>query len=81
LTALAAANVAVHLDALGVAPGAARPALHLAIMLVAILILVIGGRITPAFTQNAIDRANDPRRVRVRPWLDRLSIAGAARAR
>jgi uncharacterized protein involved in response to NO len=77
LTALTAANTAVHLDALGAAPGAARPALHLATVFVAVLILVIGGRITPAFTQNALDRARDPRRVRALPWLDRLSIAGA----
>jgi uncharacterized protein involved in response to NO len=77
LAVLTAANAAVHLDALGAAPGAARPALHLAIVFVAILMLVIGGRITPAFTQSAIDRAGDPRRVRVRPWLDRLSIAAA----
>jgi uncharacterized protein involved in response to NO len=77
LTALTAANAAMHLEALGAAPGAARPALRLAIVFVAVLILVIGGRITPSFTQNALDRARDPRRVRARPWLDGLSIAFA----
>jgi uncharacterized protein involved in response to NO len=77
LTALTGANALVHLDALGAAPGAARPALHLAIVFVAVLILVVGGRITPAFTQNAIDRARELRRVRARPWLDGLSIAAA----
>jgi uncharacterized protein involved in response to NO len=77
LLGLAAANAVVHLDALGLAPGAARTALRLASVFVAVLILVIGGRITPAFTQNALDRAGDPRGVATRAWLDRLSIAGA----
>jgi uncharacterized protein involved in response to NO len=77
LTALAAANAAVHLDALGLAPGAARPALRLAIVFVAVLILVIGGRITPSFTQNALLRAGAPGRVRASPTLDRLALAGA----
>lgn len=77
LTALAAANAAVHLDAMGVAPGAARPALRLAIVFVALLILVIGGRITPSFTQSAMLRAGVAARVRARPFFDRLSLAAA----
>lgn len=77
LLVLAGANLAAHLDALGVAPGAARPALRLAIVFVALLILVIGGRITPSFTQNAIVRAGAVPTVRVRPALDRLSLAAA----
>jgi uncharacterized protein involved in response to NO len=77
LCVLAGANAAAHLDALGVAPGAGRPALRLAIVFVAILILVIGGRITPSFTQNAMLRDHAPGSVRGRPWLDRLAIAGA----
>ena len=77
LAALAGANAAAHLDALGFAPGAARPALRLAIVFVALLILVIGGRITPSFTQNAIERAGGGLRVVARPALDRLSLAGA----
>jgi uncharacterized protein involved in response to NO len=77
LAMLTVANGAVHLDALGVAPGVGRPALRLAIVFVALLILVIGGRITPSFTQNAIVRAGAAPTVRVRPTLDRLSIAAA----
>jgi uncharacterized protein involved in response to NO len=77
LATLAVVNGAVHLDALGVAPGAGRPALRLAIVLVALLILVIGGRITPSFTQSAIVRAGAAATVRVRPTLDRLSVAAA----
>ena len=77
LLGLTGANLAAHLDALGVAPGASRPALRLAIVFVALLILVIGGRITPSFTQNAIVRAGAAPTVRVRPTLDRLSLAAA----
>jgi uncharacterized protein involved in response to NO len=77
LGALAAANLAAHLDALGVTPGTGRPALRLAIVFVAVLILVIGGRITPSFTQNALVRTGAGRRVRSRPWLDRLALAAA----
>jgi uncharacterized protein involved in response to NO len=77
LCVLAGANAAAHLDALGVAPGAGRPALHLAIVFVAILILVIGGRITPSFTQNAMLRAGAAGSVRGHPRLDQLAIAGA----
>jgi uncharacterized protein involved in response to NO len=78
LAALATANAALHLDALGLAPGAGRTAMHLAIVCVALLILVIGGRITPSFTQNAIARAGADRLVRARPLFDRLSLAAAA---
>jgi uncharacterized protein involved in response to NO len=78
LIVLAGANAATHLDALGLAPGAARPALRLAIVFVALLILVIGGRITPSFTQNALVRAGLGARVRARPAFDRLSLAAAA---
>jgi uncharacterized protein involved in response to NO len=77
LCVLAAANAAMHLDALGAAPGAGRPALRLAIVFVAVLILVIGGRITPSFTQAALLRAGGGGRVTPRPRLDRLAIAGA----
>ena len=45
---------------------------------VVILIVVIGGRITPAFTANALRRAGLPFEVTVRPWLDRLAVAGVA---
>ena len=77
LGVLAGANAAAHLDALGVTPGAGRPALRLAIVFVALLILVIGGRITPSFTQSAMLRDGAAGSVRSHPWLDRLAVAGA----
>jgi len=79
LAVLAGANAATHLDALGAAPGVGRPALRLAIVFVAILILVIGGRITPSFTQAALLREGaGGRRVTPRSHLDRLALASAA---
>jgi uncharacterized protein involved in response to NO len=77
LAALVAADAATHLDALALVPGAGRPALRLAIVFVALLILVIGGRITPSFTQNALLRAGAAGAVRGRPLFDRLAVAGA----
>jgi uncharacterized protein involved in response to NO len=77
LALLVAANAVVHLDALGVAPGAARPALRIAMVGVGVLILVIGGRITPAFTRNAMQRVGAAGEVRASPWLDRCAVAGA----
>jgi uncharacterized protein involved in response to NO len=77
LCVLAGANAATHLDALGLAPGSGRPALHLAIVFVALLILVIGGRITPSFTQNAMLREGAAGAVRGRPLFDRLALSGA----
>jgi uncharacterized protein involved in response to NO len=76
--ALAAANAAVHADVLGFAPGAASRALRFAADGVVVLILVIGGRITPAFTRNALIRAGIDREVRSRPRLDALAIVAAA---
>jgi uncharacterized protein involved in response to NO len=55
VAALAVANAAIHAAALGlVAPGVARQALHLAVAGVIVLVVVIGGRITPSFTTNAL---------------------------
>jgi uncharacterized protein involved in response to NO len=81
LAALFACNAAVHAEALGLAaPGTAARALHVAVVLVTLLIVVIGGRITPAFTRNALLRAGEGAPVRSRPWLDRLAVAAAVAA-
>jgi uncharacterized protein involved in response to NO len=71
LSALALANLATHLDALGLAPGAAGPALRAAVFLTALLVVVLGGRLTPAFTANALARAGRPTDVRATPWAER----------
>jgi uncharacterized protein involved in response to NO len=76
--ALAVANAWMHADALGLAPGSARSALRFSVDAVVVLVLVIGGRITPAFTQNAFLRRGAERAVHSRPWLNALTIGAAA---
>lgn len=56
-------------------PELAQRALRLAIDLVLILVTVIGGRIVPAFTANALRRRGAAAEIITRPWLDRLVIA------
>jgi uncharacterized protein involved in response to NO len=75
--ALAVANGAMHAEASGLASGTAGPGLRFAVDLVVVLILVIGGRITPAFTQNAFRRRGLEREVRSWPWLNGMTIGAA----
>ena len=75
IAALALANAAVHAQALGWAPSSASRALRFAVDAVVILIVVIGGRITPAFTANALRLRGVDASVRSRPWLDALAVA------
>jgi uncharacterized protein involved in response to NO len=75
LAAMFAANVVVHLDALGVAAiGAARRACLVAVDSVVLVILVIAGRVFPMFTRNATGAAD----VRSHPRLDLMAIIGMA---
>ncbi|MBI3433189.1 MAG: NnrS family protein [Hydrogenophilales bacterium] len=53
LLALAAANALVHGEALGI-PGTARLGLHLAVYVVIAMIVVMGGRVIPSFTDNKL---------------------------
>jgi uncharacterized protein involved in response to NO len=71
---LALANAAVHAQALGLAEGSAPRALRFTADLVVVLIVVIGGRITPGFTTNALLRLGVDARASSRPWLDRLAV-------
>lgn len=72
LAALFATNVAVHLEGLGLAAvGTGRRANLIAVDLITLLILVIGGRVFPMFTRNATGVSS----IRSRPWLDRACIA------
>lgn len=59
--ALFAGNLLYHLDAAGIAPGYAGRGLNLALDTVLFLIAVLGGRIVPAFTTNALRRAGEER--------------------
>jgi len=80
LAVLAAANGVIHAEALGLASATARPGLRFAVDLVVVLILVIGGRITPAFTRNALRQRGLTSVVHGWPWLDVLTIGTAATA-
>lgn len=70
LLALAAANLAVHLDALGLAPGLAPRAQQTALDLVVLIMIVMGARVIPFFTGNALPDA----RVRRDPLLERILV-------
>jgi uncharacterized protein involved in response to NO len=74
LIVLSGTNLAVHLDAVGIWLGIARPALHLAVGMVAILVVIIGGRIIPAFTQSALRGAGLQIELAGSPVLDKAAI-------
>lgn len=80
LLALTFANAALHATALGHGILPLRTALRGAVDGVAVLLVVIGGRITPAFTRSAFARAGLAAPVHARPWLDRLAIGGVVAA-
>jgi uncharacterized protein involved in response to NO len=75
LGALALANAAVHAQVLGFEGNSAPRALRFTGDLVVVLIVVIGGRITPGFTTNALLRLGVDARASSPPWLDRLAVA------
>src|SRR3569623_1964029 len=54
LLALAAANALAHADALHWSSGTARPGLHLGIYVVVMMIMAMGGRMIPSFTDNKL---------------------------
>ncbi len=56
---LIAANVLFHLDAAGIMPGLASAGVLLALDCVLFLIVVIGGRVVPAFTTNALRKLGE----------------------
>jgi uncharacterized protein involved in response to NO len=69
IAALFAAQLLVHLDALGFWPGGQRLGVWLGVDLLVLLILLIGGRVIPLFTRNATG-ATTTNRV----WLDRGAL-------
>jgi uncharacterized protein involved in response to NO len=75
LLALCAANAAMHVEGVGIAGVDASVALRFAVALIVLLIVVVGGRITPAFTRNAFVARGVEAAIRTHPWIDRASIA------
>jgi uncharacterized protein involved in response to NO len=75
LAALFAGNLVIHLDALGVLPaGSARRACSVAVDVVALVILIITGRVVPMFTRNATQSES----IRSSPVLDLAAVTGMA---
>lgn len=66
------ANALVHLELLGVAWGSSRVGLTLALDLVMLLIVIIGGRVIPFFIERAVAGAAP----RGRAWLERAVVLG-----
>lgn len=77
VVALAVANGAMHAEWLGEVSDVAGRALRFVVDGVVVLILVVGGRITPAFTRNALARQGLGHTVRSRGWLSALAIGAA----
>ncbi|MBI1283432.1 MAG: NnrS family protein [Thiobacillus sp.] len=75
LLALTAANVMVHGDALGWTPGTASMGLHLAVYVVVTMIVVMGGRVIPSFTDNKL--RTRARRWKSIEWLVPVATLGA----
>ncbi|MDP6405792.1 MAG: NnrS family protein [Alphaproteobacteria bacterium] len=69
LVLLLMANLGIHLEALGIISVDASRFIRVAVDLVVLFVILVGGRITPAFTRNALKVE-----ITSRPTLDRLAI-------
>ena len=74
---LAVVDAAVHAHFAGLVSGAASRAFRFTVDVVVVLVVVIGGRITPAFTATWLMRTGVDAQVRSWRWLDRVAVAGA----
>ncbi len=76
LAILWAGNLLVHLQWLGLSADTADLGLRVGLLALAIMIGVIGGRVIPAFTRNAMRREGVEEGLPVsRPWADRAGLA------
>ena len=75
LGGLVVANLLFHLSWLGVAPSGVAIGIGLALNLVLFLVAMIGGRVVPAFTLNALRRRGTPVEIAPRPRLDQAALA------
>ena len=74
LALFAAANGLMHFG-----PGAGFVGAHMAVDIIVVLMVIIGGRITPAFTRNwLVQQSRDGSSVRQRPRLDLATIVVTA---
>jgi uncharacterized protein involved in response to NO len=77
LLALAAANFLVHLQELGYTAASARPGVFFGLDLIVLVIVIIGGRVIPFFTERALAGVAPKRRPLVE-WLSPISAAAFA---
>ncbi|WP_091640415.1 NnrS family protein [Aquisalimonas asiatica] len=71
--AFAVLNGVIHLDIHGVLPGAAMPALDVAILLVTVLLVFMGGRVIPFFTERWLPDSH-PRQWPALNWCATLAV-------
>jgi len=72
LLAVGALELALHLSQLGALRWPAIASLQVGLDIVMFIIAVMGGRVIPMFTNNAIPNAQAVRK----PWLERLALGG-----
>jgi uncharacterized protein involved in response to NO len=77
IAVLAAANLTMHAQALGVSSANAKGALRFGIDAIVVLVLVIGGRITPAFTANTFRKAGRDVALSSPAWLNTVTVGAA----
>lgn len=79
LTFIWVANLLTHLDWIGVADGSLAVGLRAGLLALCAMIAILGGRITPAFTRNAMKRAGLPESAWPvsREWLEKGNMVMA----
>lgn len=75
LTLFAVANLLHHIE--NVRPGLQGTGVRLALGVAAVLIALIGGRVTPSFTRNWLVKRGDTRLPASFGWLDKVALAAA----
>jgi uncharacterized protein involved in response to NO len=78
ITALACGNLLMRLEWMGATVDTASAGIALTVGVVLLMVTVIGGRILPSFTQNALRRHDPAFAIPARPWLDRAAILATA---
>jgi uncharacterized protein involved in response to NO len=76
LTLLTGCNLLFHLGAGGIVPAGEHIGLALALDIVTLMIVIIGGRILPAFTRNALLQHGLDPGIEIDPWIERLALFG-----
>jgi uncharacterized protein involved in response to NO len=71
---LTAASALVHAEGLGLAPDTGAPGVRLGLDTAILMIAIIGGRIVPTFTANALATRGEPAELARRPTIELLAI-------